>query len=67
MTYRELLERLSSLSDEQLNCTVTIEDPYEDECFPAKLRICGEDHSSLDEDHPVIYIVSGSELEERCD
>jgi hypothetical protein len=65
MTYRELLERLSSLSDEQLNCNVTVEDPYEDECFPAELRICGEDHSSLDEDHPVIYIVCGSELGER--
>lgn len=57
MTYRELLERLSSLSDEQLNCTVTIEDPYQDECFPAaELRICGEDHDSLDEDHPIIML-----------
>jgi hypothetical protein len=56
MTYRELLERLSGLSDEQLNCTVTVEDACQDECCPAELRICGEDHGSLDEDHPVIYL-----------
>lgn len=49
MTYRELLERLSSLSDEQLNCKVTVKNPYEDECFPAELRICGKDH-------PVIFL-----------
>lgn len=56
MTYRELLERLSSFSDEQLNCKVIVKSPYEDECFPAELRICGEDHSSLDQDRPVIFL-----------
>lgn len=56
MTYRELLDRLSSLSDEQLNCKVTIEDPHQDEFYPAELRICGEDRSILDEGHPVISL-----------
>lgn len=50
MTYKELLEKLSTLSDEQLNCTVTVEMGPEDEYYPAELRICG------DQDRPVIFV-----------
>jgi len=65
MTYRELLDKLYELDSLQLEMDVTIEDPYEDECFPAELRICGPEHDKLDENHPVIYMVSGEELGER--
>jgi hypothetical protein len=54
MKYRELLEKLKQLSDEQLNCDVTVEDNCECECYPGELDICGPNHDSLDEDHPVI-------------
>jgi hypothetical protein len=56
MTYRELLAELNKLSDEQLDCTVTSEDSYEEECYPAELRICAENHDSLENGHPVIFI-----------
>lgn len=56
MTYRELLEELSSLSDEQLDCTVTVEVELADECYPAEWRISGDEHPSLDPDHPIIYV-----------
>lgn len=56
MTYKELLEKLNKLTEEQLNCDVTVEIMIENECYPAELRICGKTHDSLDEDHPVIYV-----------
>lgn len=57
MTYRDLLKRLQELSPEQLDCDVTIEDPYPDECYPVKeFRICDTEHKSLDEDHPVLFL-----------
>lgn len=31
MTYKELLAQLQTLSDEQLNATVTVFDPYNDD------------------------------------
>lgn len=55
ITYRDLLKELMELSDEQLECDVTVENGIENECFAAELRICAEEHDSLDEDHPVIY------------
>ena len=39
MTYRELLIELNKLSEEQLDCDITIEDIAEEECFSAKFRI----------------------------
>jgi len=44
------------LTDEQLECTVTVEDAYENECRAAELRISTDNHDSLDEDHPVIFV-----------
>jgi len=53
-TYGELLEKLQKLNPEQLKMTVTVEDDYENECYPAQFDICGENHDSLDDGHPVI-------------
>jgi len=57
MTYRELQAEMANWTDEQLDSDVTIEmlcDHGDNECFAAELRIAGEDHPSLDEDHPVL-------------
>ena len=56
MKYRELLEKIKGFDEYQLDCYVTVEDPHEDECYPSELRIAGSHHSSLDENHPVIYM-----------
>ena len=57
MTYRELIEQLEKLTEEQLECTVTVEDLYDQECYSADLAITGNGHDSLDEDHPIITFV----------
>ena len=56
MKYHELLNELKKLSEEQLKMDVTVEDAYEEECYPAELRVCGENHDSLDDGHPVIFV-----------
>lgn len=59
MTYKELLDALMNLSEEQLNMTVTVQDISLDECYGA----CGfhlDDSGVLDDNHPVIHFVSGS-------
>lgn len=55
-TYRELGEAIACMNDEQLDSTITVEDADEDECWAAELRIAGEEHDSLDENHPIIFI-----------
>ena len=55
-TYRRLLKVLASMSDEQLDADITIEVGIDDECYPAELRFAGETHSSLEENHPVIFV-----------
>lgn len=59
LTYRQLHFLIGQFSEEQLAMDVTVEDKYgEDdnsECFAAELRICSNDHSSLDDFHPVLY------------
>ena len=57
MTYRELIETLEKLTEEQLDCTVTVEDLYHQECYAGDLAITGNGHDSLDEDHPIITFV----------
>ena len=58
ITYRTLRYLLNQMSEFQLDCDVTIEDPlhYVDdpECFAGELTICGSEHSSLDDFHPTI-------------
>ena len=53
MTYGDLLKKLENMSGQQLLCSVTVEDPYENEFYPAELRII-EKYEDLDENHPVI-------------
>ena len=56
MTYQELWDKLQGLSDEQLQENVMVEDPYEQECYPADFKICGSEHTSLDEDYPILLL-----------
>lgn len=56
MTYRKLREALNDLTEEQLDCDVTVEAALSDECSSAEFRVCDEEHDILDEDHPVIYV-----------
>ena len=59
MTYRQLMEKLPGLSDEQLDCDLTVCNARDDECFgECCLSFADEDvATSLDEDHPIIYFV----------
>lgn len=59
MTYQDLLNALSRMTPEQLQCDLTVEVPVDygkNELYPAELKICGIDHGVLDEDHPVIFV-----------
>ncbi len=55
MTYRELIKKLSKLSDDQLDSDVTIHTDN-DEYFQAKLNISDETCDVLDEGHPYLAI-----------
>lgn len=56
MTYRELLEKLSKLSNDQLdNMDVTIRD-VNGEYFPAEFEICGPCSDVLDPNHPLLVV-----------
>jgi len=54
-TWEQLGQAIVFMSEEQKKSNITIELEFEDECLPAVLRICGENHSMLDEGHPVIF------------
>jgi hypothetical protein len=56
MTFRELLSELKKFTQDQLDSTLTVEDAWENECFPAVLVFAGEDHDSLENEHPIILI-----------
>ena len=57
MTYRELRIALSDLTEEQLDCDVTVEAVLSEEFLPAsKFRIVGVESGVMDEDHPVICV-----------
>ena len=55
-TFRDLLQSLQTLNDEQLACTLTLFDCVIEEYYPlvAKLEITDEDCDVLDENHPVL-------------
>ena len=53
MTYRELIKELGQLTDEQLECTVTVEDINYGEYYAGDFDILVES-DVLDEDHPII-------------
>lgn len=63
MTYRELLRRLEEMSDDQLNCDVTVEIKVislreEDSDFYSinKLYFTNKECDVLDENHPVLIV-----------
>lgn len=67
MTYRELIEQLEKLTEEQLDCRVTVEDLYLQECFAGDLAITGNGHDSLGEDHPIITFLDRIEMSDDKD
>jgi len=57
MTFRELKENLDSLSDEQLDCDLTVYDPNEQEFYGANLDLSTTEESDvLDKNHPYLAI-----------
>jgi hypothetical protein len=69
ITYRTLENLIARMNDDQKDSDVTAEifDGENTECFAAELRICDEDHDSLDEGHPVLWVNQVDELENRSD
>ena len=55
-TWRDIRDQLNSMSDDQLDCHCTVELDLSDECVPGYVDICGPNHDSLEENHPVIRI-----------
>lgn len=65
-TYRDLLNLLQSMSDEQLNCTPTIHDPNSDEYFSAtNLLMSNIADCVLDENHPY-FSVELPQYDHKC-
>jgi hypothetical protein len=56
MTYRELLQQLQQLNEEQLDTDVAVYDYCEDEFFQASVGLifADEDCQVLDVNHPII-------------
>jgi hypothetical protein len=55
-TYRALLEQLLTLSEEDLDCNITLLEQGVDEWNPVKVFVLKEDTGGvLDEGHPYIY------------
>jgi hypothetical protein len=55
MTYRELLDRLEGLSDDELDSDVTVYDYEMDEYFPSTDLTFSVD-DVLDDGHPILLI-----------
>ena len=52
-TYKQLLDRLLTLTDEQLDCTPTVYDSETDDYYPiTQFLIATDEDQVLDEDHP---------------
>jgi len=57
VTYRELLDRLTELHDDQLECDVTVHDVFSDEYHDqVGFDVTGSDCDVLDEDHPILVL-----------
>lgn len=56
-TWEQLEQAIALMSPEQKAANITIELEFQDECYPAELRVCGPDHQTLDDGHPVIFTV----------
>lgn len=55
MTYQQLLDQIMMLSEEQLQQTVTVHDPYQDEYIAVVHTATTSEADVLDEDH--FYLV----------
>jgi len=59
ITYKKLAEAISKMTVEQQNSDVTVElEQYgeSNECYAGSLEICSDNHDSLDDGHPVIFV-----------
>ena len=59
MTYKQLLEQLMLLDDEQVNQSVTIHDITNDEYIPVSTTATTSEADVLDENH--FYLIIGEE------
>lgn len=58
MTYRQMVKFMNeTFTEEQWDSDVTVED-LDNECYPADLSFVGLEHDSLDENHPIICIIT---------
>lgn len=62
ITYKTLLNLLNRMSDEQLDCDVTIYDDVADEYLPGEMLICGHQHDVLDDGHPYLRVSNGNSI-----
>jgi hypothetical protein len=56
MTYKELLEQLMHLNEEQMSQTVTVRDPYEHDYIAVVHTEITSDSNVLDENHFVLVL-----------
>ena len=57
MKYRDLKKALETLTEEQLDCDLTLYDPNEQEYYPADLKMeVTKDTDVLDKGHPFLDI-----------
>ena len=56
MTYRELVEKIANLTEEQKNCDVTIYADEYDEYYSAKDFLITDETDVLDSNHPYITL-----------
>ena len=65
LTYHELAHAIQDeFTSEQKYATVTVEvfeQGQGSECYAAELRICCNQHDSLDDGHPVLFVPSEPE------
>ena len=55
-TWEDMQKAISLLSPEQRKKNITVELEYQDEFYPAEFRICGAEHSVLDDNYPIIFV-----------
>jgi len=55
------------MSDDQLESDVMVEvsDAFASECYSAELRLAGDNHDSLDDGHPVFFVDSQHDDDDR--
>lgn len=60
MTFKDLLDKLSLMTEDQLRGHIVVHDMVEDEFYGSSsgitLEVAGADHQVLDEDHLVICV-----------